>query len=118
MPVSWDAIASLVDRPSVLAAAVVALVVAVYVPRKTRALAIWAAQYAAFVALALAAAIAGRQGYGIGGTIGQAYGLNELGQFYASVAGAIAGGLAGFTAAALVLAVFFVLLEIRENTKG
>jgi hypothetical protein len=118
MPVSWDAIAGLVDRPSVLAAAVVALVVAVYVPRKIRALAIWAAQYAAFVALALAAAIAGRQGYAIGGTIGQAYGLNELGQFYASVAGAIAGGLAGFTAAALVLAVLFVLLEIRENTKG
>ena len=118
MPVSWDAIASLVDRPSVLAAAVVALVVAVYVPRKMRALAIWTAQYAAFVALALAAAIAGRQGYAIGGTIGQAYGLNELGQFYASVTGAIAGGLAGFTAAALVLAVFFVLLEIKENTKG
>ena len=115
---SWDAIANLVDTPSVVAAAVVALVVAVYVPRKMRALAIWTAQYAAFVALALAAAIAGRQGYAIGGTIGQTYGLNELGQFYASVTGAIASGLAGFTAAALVLAVFFVLLEIKENTKG
>ena len=115
---SWDTIANLVDTPSVLAAAVVALVVAVYVPRKMRALAIWTAQYAAFVALALAAAIAGRQGYAIGGTIGQAHGLNELGQFYSSVAGAIAGGLAGFTAAAMVLAVFFVLLEIKENTKG
>jgi outer membrane lipoprotein SlyB len=117
MPGYWDTVAALVDRQTVLAAVGIALIVAAYVPRQTRALALWVAQYAAFVALVLGAAIAGRQGFAIGEGIGRSYGLNELGQFYASIAGAIAGGLAGFTAASLTLAVFFVLLEIRDNTK-
>jgi hypothetical protein len=118
MPVSWDVIASVADIPTVAAAAVVALLIVAFAPRQARALVLWFSQYAAFVALLLATAVAARQGYGIGGAIGEQQGLNGLDQAYASVAGAIVGGLAGLTMAALVVALLFVLLEIRDNTKG
>jgi len=118
MPFPFDLIVSIIDLPTVAASAVIALFVAAYAPHRMRALVIWIAQYAAFVALVLAAAVAGRQGYAMGGAIGRADGLNELGQLYYAVVGAIAGGLAGLTLGALVFALFFVLIEIKENTKG
>jgi hypothetical protein len=117
MPVSWDVIASIADTPTLVAAAVVALLIVAFAPRQARALVLWFSQYAAFVALLLAAAAAGRQGYVTGGAIGEQQGLNSLGQTYAAVAGALVGGLAGLTVAALVVALLFVLLEIRDNTR-
>jgi hypothetical protein len=113
-----EAIAGFVDLPAVVAAAVIALAVVAFAPRKARALVLWFAQYAAFVALVLVAIAAGRQGYATGGAIGRSHELNDLGQLYYAVAGAIVGGLAGLTAAALVVALFFVLLEIKDNTRG
>jgi hypothetical protein len=113
-----DFTASLLHGPTVAVSALVALAVLAFAPRRLRALVIFIAQYTGFFAVVFAAAIAGRHGYGVGGAIGAAQGLNELGRFYAAVAGAAAGGLVGLAIAAPVLAVFFVLLEIRDNTKG
>jgi hypothetical protein len=117
MDLPWDTIASLFDWPTALAAAGIALVVTVYA-RPVRALVIWIAQYASFLALILIVAAAGRAGYATGATIGQAQNINEIGQLYYAIAGAVVGGVAGLVGGALVFSVFFVLLEIRENTKG
>jgi hypothetical protein len=117
MPISWDLIRSIIDTPTLVASAVIALVIAGFVPRKTRAAVIWIAQYAAFVGLAFAVVGAGRAGYAIGGAMGLANNFNEFGQLYCSLAGAGIGGIAGFAGGALVLSPFFVLFEIAANTK-
>jgi hypothetical protein len=113
-----DVIAGFLDWPAAAIAAIVALAIVIVAPRQARAVVLWFAQYASFLALLLVAIAAGRQGYVTGGAIGRAHELNELGQFYYSVAGAGLGALAGLTVGALVVAMFFVLLEIRDNTKG
>jgi hypothetical protein len=118
MGASWDVIQGLVDGPTALAALALLLIFAAYGARRMRALVVFIAQYAAFLALALSAAIAGRHGYTLGLAYGQAQGLNDTGQLYYGVGGAAALGLLGFIAGGLVLAVFFVLLEIRQNTRG
>jgi hypothetical protein len=117
MDLPWEMIASLFDWPTALVSAGIALFVMVYA-RPVRALVIWIAQYASFLALIFTVAVAGRAGYATGGTIGQTQNINEIGQLYYAIAGAVVGGVAGLVGAALVISVFFVLLEIRENTKG
>jgi prolipoprotein diacylglyceryltransferase len=118
MSLSWDLLTEVVDWPTLAIAAVVALLALAYGPRRLRAAVIWIAQYTLFFALVLGTAVAGRIGYVIGGAIGQSYNLNETGQLYYAIAGAVAGGLTGLVAAALLCGLFFVLLEIRENTRG
>lgn len=118
MNASWELIQGLVDGPTALAALALLLFFAAYGARRMRALVVFIAQYAAFLALALGAAVAGRHGYAVGTAYGQVQGLNDTGQLYYGVAGAAAFGLLGFIAGGLVLAVFFVLLEIRQNTRG
>jgi hypothetical protein len=118
MSLPWDLIQSHFDMTTVLISAGIALLIVAYSPRRMRALVIWIAQYVAFVALVFAVAVAGRQGYAMGAAFGQAHGMNELGQFSFAVAGAAIGGLLGFAAAALVLSIFFALLDIRESTRA
>ncbi len=115
MVLSWDLLNGIIDTPTALIAAAIALVVVVYAPRGARAVVIWIAQFAAFLAIALAAAVSGRQGYEAGLAMGQ--NIKELGQLYYAVAGAALGGILGLVGAALVMSVFFVLLDIRQNTK-
>jgi hypothetical protein len=112
----WDLLNGIIDAPTALIAATVALLAVLYAPRKARAVVIWIGQYAAFLLAVLAAAVAGRQGYAVGLTMAQT--TNEMGQLYYAVAGAALGGVLGLLAAALLLSVFFMLLDIRENTKG
>lgn len=118
MGLSWDLLAGIIDAPTALIAAAIALFAIAYTPRRARAAVIWIAQYAAFLAIVLAAAIAGRQGYAAGIAMAQAQNINDTGQLYYGVAGAAAGGILGLVAAALAVSVFFVLLEIRDNTRG
>jgi glucan phosphoethanolaminetransferase (alkaline phosphatase superfamily) len=113
---SWDLLNGIIDAPTALIAAAVALFAVAYAPRRARALVIWITQYAAFLAIALTAAVAGRHGYTAGRAMAQT--TNEMGQLYYGVAGAAVGGILGFVAAALVVSVFFVLMEIRDNTRG
>lgn len=118
MVFGWDPIQSHFDLTTVLISAGVALLIVAYSPRRMRALALWIAQYAAFVALVLLAAVAGRLGYAMGAAYGLAYNMNDFGQLNLAIAGAAIGGILGFTAGALVVAVFFALLDIRESTRA
>ena len=115
---SWDLIKGIVDWPTALIAAAIALFVVAYSPRRARAFVIWIAQYAAFFAVVLAAGLAGRMGYDAGLAMGQAQNINDMRQMYYAAAGAAAGGLLGFVAAGLAVALFFAVLDIRENTRG
>jgi hypothetical protein len=112
----WELLNGIIDAPTALIAAAIALFAVAYTPRRARALVIWITQYAGFLAIALAAGVAGRQGYAAGRAMAQT--TNETGQLYYGVAGAAVGGLLGFVAAGLVVSLFFVLLEIRDNTRG
>jgi hypothetical protein len=122
MTAYWDQIQGYIqgfaDTPTVLATVALFLFFVAYGGRRIRTLIIFLAQYGALLALAIAAAVAGRYGYAAGAALGKAQGFNETGQLYYGVGGAAAFGLAGFVAAGLVLAVFFVLLDIRQNTRG
>ena len=108
----------LFDIPTLVACAVVALLIVAWGPRQARAFVIMVAQYAMFLVLLLITAVAGRFGYVTGTAIGQSYNFSETGQLYYAIAGAAVGGVSGFVAGALVCSVFFVLLEIRQNTRG
>ena len=93
--VSWDLIVSVVDTQTLAVSALLALLIAGFAARKTRAAAIWIAQYAAFVGLVFATLAAAHAGYAIGGAIALANGFNQMGQLYYSVAGAGLGVIAG-----------------------
>jgi len=118
MTASWELIQGLADGPTMLAALALLIFFAAYGGRRMRALIIFITQYSAFLALAIGAAVAGRFGYTMGTAFGAAQGYNETGQLYCGVGGAAAFGLLGFIAGGLLLSVFFVLLEIRQNTRG
>jgi hypothetical protein len=118
MLLPWDEVLGHFDLATLLISALVALLIAAYSPRGMRALALWVAQYAAFVALVLAAAMTGRLGHAIGTALAQAHGMNNFGQINYGIAGAAAGGLLGFAAGALMLSIFFALLDIRERTRA
>jgi hypothetical protein len=115
---SWDAIKGFIDTPTLLIACAVALFFAAYAPRGARIVIIWVAQFAAFLALVLGAAVAGRAGYAAGLTSAQAQHVNDVGQLYYAAAGAAIGGVLGLVVGALAVSVLFVLLDIRENTRG
>ena len=117
MLIPWDLIKSVIDTQTLAVSAIIALLVAGFAPRLTRAAVIGIAQYVAFVGLAFAVVAVGRVGYAIGGEMGQANSLNHIGQLYCAVAGAGIGGIAGFAGGALVLSPFFVLFEIAANTR-
>jgi hypothetical protein len=116
MAFSWDDVQGHLDLTTVLVSVGVAFLIAAYSPRRMRALALWIAQYAAFVALVFLTVVTGRLGYAVGRAFGHSYAMNELGQFNFAVAGAAIGGILGFAAGALMVAVFFALLDIRERT--
>lgn len=115
---SWDVIIGLLDIPTALIAAAIALAAIAYAPRRARAFVIWIAQYSAFLGVVLAAAVAGRSGYARGIEMGQAQNINEMGQLYYGVAGAALGGILGFAVAALAVSLLFTLIDIRDNTRG
>jgi hypothetical protein len=118
MPVSWELLTGVLDWPTIVVSAAVALLTLAYGPRKLRAAIIWVAQLAMLFVLVLGTLVAGRLGYTVGGAIGQGYNVNDTGQLYYSIAGAAVGGIGGFVVGALVCALFFVLVEIRDNTRG
>jgi hypothetical protein len=111
-----DLITGVLDWPTALVAAAIALLAVAYA-RPMRAFVIWIAQYSAFLAVALLTAVGGRHGYATGLAIGQAQNINDMGQMYYAVGGAAVGGLLGLVGGALAASVFFVLLEIRQNTR-
>lgn len=115
---SWDVIIGLLDIPTVLIAAAVALAAIAYAPRRARAFVIWIAQYTAFLGMILTAAVAGRSGYARGFEMAQAQNVNDMGQVYYGVAGAALGGILGFATAALAASLLFTLIDIRNNTRG
>ena len=115
---SWELINDYVDLTTVLIAAGTALLIVAYSPRRMRAAVIWFAQYFAFVAVVLAAVMAGRQGYAMGTAMGLAQNMNELGQLNFAVAGAAIGGFLGLAAAGLVFSIFFAVLDIRDRIRA
>jgi hypothetical protein len=115
---SWDVFIGLLDIPTLLIAAAIALAAIAYAPRRARAFVIWIAQYSGFLSVVLTAAVAGRIGYARGLEMGQAQNINEMGQIYYGVAGAAFGGVLGFAAAAVAISLLFTLIDIRDNTRG
>lgn len=115
---TWDQIQNHADLTTLLVSAGVALLIVAYSPKRVRALALWIAQYAAFVGLVFATAVAGRQGYAMGAELALKHNMNEMGQLNYAVVGAAIGGILGFAAGALLLSIFFALLDIRERIRA
>jgi hypothetical protein len=107
---------ALATDPKIIVAFVVVLALAVLFANAVRLAAIWTAQFAALLALVFTIFLGGAAGYFAGTSFQQSHAAAPLANFYPEV-GAALGGVAGFAAGSLILAAFFIFLEILHNTR-
>ena len=112
----WDLLALAIDDPKIIIAFLIMLALAVVFAKAIRLAVIWTAQFAALIALVLTVFSAGAAGYVAGRSFQQTNPSASFAQFYPEAA-AVLGGIAGFAAGSLVLSVFFIFLEILNNTR-
>jgi hypothetical protein len=112
----WDLLLLAIDDPRIVIAFLVVLALALFFAKAVRLAVIWTAQFAALAALVFTVFFAGMAGYFAGASVQQSHAAAPFAKFYPEL-GVALGAIAGFAAGSLVLTVFFIFLEILNNTR-